>query len=244
MRCRGTLLTILLTASILAGCASGPAPVTTTPAPPATFSAPARTTTSAPAPPPLELVPALEPFTVSGDANFVTGLFTTERPLVHVSVNGTGDDCGRRAYLLVWVLDNQGNRMALWANEIGHFAGDRHYLLAPGDHALEVRSGDCGHWTVSIDQPGTTGEAPKGAALVGQHQPPCFRVDGETRLSFRTLGKGNFVVRLLDFAGTESRLLVNTIGDYDGTVPVQGPAGTYCLDVDVDPHTPWTLKAS
>ena len=243
MRCRGTLLTLLLTASILAGCASGPAPpAPSSSEPAATFSAPTRSATSVPAPPPIQLVPALAPYTVTGDANFVTGLFTTERSLIHINVNGTADDCGKRAYFLVWVLDNQGNRLALWVNEVGTFAGDRYYLLPPGDHALESRSGNCGHWALSVGQPGTTDAAPQDAAATGQHQPPCFRMEGTAQLSFHTLGKGNFVVRLLDYAGTQSRMLVNAIGDYNGTVPVQTPAGTYCLDVDVDPHTAWTLK--
>lgn len=47
-------------------------------------------------------------------------------------------------------------------------------------------------------------------------------------------GESNFIVYLVDAETGEEKLLVNTIGDFDGTIATNVPEGEYLLDIQAD----------
>lgn len=248
----------LLVAVTLAGCMApnAPQPITVTDTVTVTETITIQSSSSAseavapPQPPPPPPGPKPEqPMeeesweTLQGNSDNVAQ-FETSRPLVRVTIRGNANWCGGQDNFVVRVLDENGARQDLWANEIGYHRAIRYFLLNPGVHSLEVRSGHCGNWDIHVAHPGTTTDGPEELVRMGPMSPPCFFLNqGLHRFSFWHVGDSNFIVKVYPVTGSKTHLLVNVIGDYEGTVPLSTPAGaTYCMDVYTSSYGEWGLS--
>jgi hypothetical protein len=84
------------------------------------------------------------PLTLQGSGNQASEFFTLNSGLRTFNLNYSGSD-----NFIVWLMDNQGNRVDLLANQIGNFDGS--YAVGipqTGTYLLNVESN--GKWNVSI----------------------------------------------------------------------------------------------
>ena len=115
-------------------------------------------------------------------------------------------------------------------NTVGPYTGTRAHLvdpgqpgsLSPGPHRLNVRAG--GSWQIELGEPRwEDGSRPpfswssKGDNVAG----PILLRPGTTLAQFTHSGSSDFVAELLKSDGTGSRVLVDEIGGYDGTVTLE-----------------------
>gem|GEM_PF-568130 len=146
------------------------------------------------------------------------------------------------ANFIVWLLDDQGDRVALPVNEIGSFDGSKAIGIdSPGIHLLDIQ-GD-GNWTITVEQP-TPSPAPSPPQTYtgyGQEFSPFFTLgSGLTTFHMEHDGSANFIVWLLDDQGDWVELLVNEIGSFDGSkaIGIDSP-GIHLLDIQADGS--WTI---
>lgn len=199
---------------------------TNTPAPTAT---PRPTNTPVPTPTPS---PPPEPITLSGNGDDLVDL-TDFNPEGIFGVEITGSGSGNFA---VWNYDAQGDQIDLLVNEIGAYTG-RHLLdiqdRQPPTAGFEVTAS--GPWTIEV--------FPFDPAYVENLRTPgtfsgrgddffvVLNEAGLNRASISHTGSSNFAVWVLNDGGLD--LLVNEIGDYEGTVRV-GAASTMLFMVTAD----------
>ena len=143
----------------------------------------------------------------------------------------------------ITLMDSDGQRVELLVNEIGKFDGAKAVGIAKkGEYILDISAN--GKWTVEIEQPRpTTAETkPKAFTGTGQQVLPFVKLDkGLTTFKLKHTGKSNFSVLLMDKNGNREELLVNEIGDFDGSKAVGlSRSGIYLLDISADGV--WTIS--
>ena len=137
----------------------------------------------------------------------------------------------------ITLMDSNGQRVELLVNEIGKFDGAKAVGIAKkGEYVLDISAN--GKWTVKIEQPRpTTADAkPKTFTGIGQQVSPFIKLDkGLATFKLKHTGKSNFSVLLMDKKGNTEDLLVNEIGDFDGSKAVGiSKAGLYLMDISAD----------
>ena len=216
----------IVAAVIFAGCVEEETPVST-PSPTAT---PLPKTTPTPVAP--TTTPTPEPIALSGTGQEATSKFSLEKGLSIFRMTHGGD-----SNFAVWLLDDEGDKVELLVNEIGEFDGSKAVgIKKQGDYIVDI-SAD-GRWTITIEQPrpSSAPSVPKTLKGKGQQASEAFSLDnGLARFVMTHDGKANFAVWLLDDEGDKVELLVNEIGEFDGSKAVSiRKGGIYLLDISAD----------
>ena len=211
---------------------------TSTPAPTATFtptlvptSTPTPAATSTPVDTPTNTptaTPTPTPIVLSGNGQEATSIFQLMDGLAIFRMKHDGD-----SNFIIWLLDGTGNPVDLLVNEIGGFNGSTAIgIEEAGSYLLDV-NGD-GNWNVTIEQPRSVQglSLPQQIDGQGQDVSPFLALQGGlTRFEMAHDGDSNFIIWLLDDGGSRVDLLVNEIGEFDGSTALGVDAGTYILDI-------------
>ena len=220
----------IVAAVIFAGCVEEETPVSTpsptaTPLPKTTPTPEVLTATPTPEPTP-------EPIALSGTGQEATSKFSLEKGLTIFRMTHDGD-----RNFVVWLLDDDGNQIDLLVNKIGEFDGSQAVgIKTLGNYILDI-SAD-GSWTITIEQPRPSYAPPVPKTLkgTGQQASEMFYLDkGLARFEMTHDGDRNFIVWLLDDDGNQIDLLVNKIGEFDGSKAVSiRKGGNYLLSISAD----------
>lgn len=179
-----------------------------------------------------EVVPEPSPIELSGTGQQASQKFTLENGLSVFKMTHTG-----RSNFIVNLMDSDGKNIELLANEIGTFDGAKAVgIVKKGEYLLDI-SAD-GKWTVKIEQPRPENADGKPRSFTGTGQQVSSFVQLEKGLStfkLKHTGKSNYIVALMDKRGNTQELLVNEIGDFDGSKAVGiVKTGLYLLNISAD----------
>lgn len=179
-----------------------------------------------------EVIPEPSPIKLSGTSQQASQTFSLENGLSVFKMTHTGT-----SNFAVVLMDSDGQRVELLVNEIGKFDGAKAVgITKKGEYILDV-SAD-GKWAITIEQPRpvTAESTPKTFTGTGQLVSPFIKLDkGLTTFKLKHAGKSNFAVILMDKSGNREELLVNEIGDFDGSKAVGiSRSGIYLLDISAD----------
>lgn len=143
----------------------------------------------------------------------------------------------------ITLLESSGDPIDLLVNEIGSFTGST--AVAIPEAATYVLNVDAdGPWQIHITQP-----RPDTAAV---DQPPVklegkgaavsqfLRLSGLVTFTAKHTGRSNFAITVLHDDGRPADLIVNEIGNYDGSQASRFTAGEYILKIAAD--GPWTIS--
>ena len=211
-----------------------PTPISTTPeitpTIPTSSVTPLPKTTPTPEAP--TATPTPEPITLSGTGQEATSKFSLETGLSVFRMNHDGD-----RNFIVWLLNDEGDQIDLLVNKIGEFDGSKALCVTKqGDYILDI-SAD-GSWTITIEQPRPSYASPVPKMLkgTGQQASEMFYLDtGLARFEMTHDGDRNFIVWLLNDEGDQIDLLVNKIGEFDGSKAVSiRKGGNYLLSISAD----------
>jgi autonomous glycyl radical cofactor GrcA len=154
---------------------------------------------------------------LSGRGQEATSKFSLEKGLSIFKMTHDGD-----SNFAIWLLDDEGDKVELLVNKIGDFDGSKAVgIKKHGDHLLDI-SAD-GRWAITIEQPrpSSAPSVPKALKGKGQQASDAFSLDkGLARFEMSHDGDSNFAIWLLDDEGDTVELLVNKIGDFDGSKAV------------------------
>lgn len=224
-----------------------PVPATPKPAPTpipkpaatATIARPQPTNSPVPptvTPPPATVTPA--PVSFSGKGQQAPPSFGLDEGLAIFRLKHSG-----LSNFAVWLLGSEGQKVELLVNTIGGFDGAKAVgIKQDGKYVMDVQAD--GSWEVSIEQPrpasATTLPAINGK---GQKTSPLFALQsGLTIFRMTHDGKSNFALWLLNAKGQKVELLVNVIGQFNGSKALGvKAAGIYVLDITADGN--WTIAA-
>jgi hypothetical protein len=177
---------------------------------------------------------------LSGQGQEASEIFTLKKGLAIFNMKYSGT-----SNFIIWLLDSNGDKVGLLANEIGAFNGAQALEIpGPGDYILDVDAD--GPWTVDIAQPETQTAQGTPASFKGagkQVSPFLMLKPGLTIFKMTHDGESNFIVTLLDSNGRLVELLTNVIGTFDGSkaVGIQ-KSGIYCLNIVADGE--WNIEVS
>ncbi|MCS7482655.1 hypothetical protein ACFFQW_30875 [Umezawaea endophytica] len=177
---------------------------TTSVAPPRTTTRTTTTTTTPPPPPPTV-------YTGQGD-----DVLTLDRPSGLKIVKFECPACTSNT-----TLKSDGFE-SLLVNEIGAYSGLRWMDIRDGSRTTTLTVGAEGAWTVTV---GGLELAPLvDGVATGTGDSVVFLTTRSTKAKIGNVGDGNFAVHVVSLKASRVDLAVNTIGGYDGTVPLAGPA--------------------
>lgn len=189
--------------------------------------------------PTIETITEPDPIELSGHGPEATQTFELEEGLSIFTMEHNGN-----SNFIIWLMDGTtGQNIDMLVNEIGSFDGSTAIGITSDDEYLLNIKAD-GSWTVTIEQPRqyTTESAPIVLRDRGQKATQMIYLDsGLTRFEMVHDGSSNFIVWLMDAEGNKIDLLVNEIGDFEGSkaVGIYG-SGAYLLDVTADGD--WEIK--
>ena len=198
-------------------------------------STPTPTSTATPAP---TSTPAAQSFSGQGQRAITSIHLDTGLTIVTLTHTGSSN-------FIVWLRDSSGEDIELLVNEIGPFNGSTAIgIAASGTYALDIDAD--GAWTVKIEQlkPTSAPGVPQTFTGTGPEASPLFWLeDALTTFEMNHDGSSNFAIWLLDGNGNPVDLLVNEIGDFDGSTAVGVPAaGVHILDIEADGD--WTVSVA
>lgn len=197
--------------------------------------------------------PPPEPITLSGYGDDVTSSFNLNEGIAIFESNHNGG-----SNFAIWVYNaDTGEREDLLVNEIGSYYGRKilgvysgYSDLKPGRYLLEVTAG--GSWEVNIEQPSpsTASKLPQSRSGSGADVPEPFYLEsgkGAVRFDLEHSGSSNFAIWLYSISGDREELLVNEIGNYDGSVLVsvggyEASTGIHYISVEADGS--WQVEIS
>lgn len=227
-----TFVIVVLLFVFIAGCTSSNGTSDNSPTvQPATASSATPTVKATPTPAPTATpVQAPANIDLSGNGQQATSKFHLEKGLSVFKMKYQGS-----SNFIVWLLDDMGSKKELLANLIGDYDGSHAFgITKAGDYLLDVDADTS--WTVTILQPrgGTGASLPDTFEGAGFQTSQFIRFEkGLATFKMKYTGTSNFIVWLMDDQGTKTELLVNTIGDFDGSKAVGiTKAGNYVLSVD------------
>lgn len=125
-------------------------------------------------------------------------------------------------------------REGLLVNTIGSYAGSHFINLMNGSMTTRVIIGATGSWRVTIEDVVAASSAKSGSGDAA-----LLYLDDATKARITNRGESNFVVKSYPLSGNRGGLLVNEIGSYQGTVPLEAPAF-----VQVISSGSWTIDLS
>lgn len=145
---------------------------------------------------------------------------------------------------IVWLLDENGKKINLLANEIGLFSGSRGVQVPQsGNYALDVKASSL--WSIKISRPKKE-ETEKFTFIrgAGSKGTPLYYFDrGFEKFDMKYKGDKNFIVWLFDANGEKIDLLVNEIGSFNGLKEIYIPSqGSYMFDIQADGNWDISLK--
>ena len=173
-----------------------------------------------------------EPITVSGSGQQASEYFELEQGLSIFKINSNGN-----GHFSMVLYGDDGEYIDLLVNEIGSFDGSKLVSIEKaGKYLLDV-SAD-GSWQAYITQPRNIekNEAPLTLSGNGQEASDFFYLEkGMRRFSMSHSGSGHFAMVLYGADGDYISLLVNEIGEFDGSKAVSlSTSGNYLLDISAD----------
>jgi len=167
-----------------------------------------------------------DPITESGNGDAVVSLPSASGAVIEVKYTGDRN-------FVVWTLDDGNEERDLLVNTVGSYEGNAAYF---DDGATQLKVSANGSWTIVVSP---LSAAPMMTGNDSGRGDSVLLYDTEAaRWDFTHNGARNFIVYRLVPGDLE--LLVNTIGVYEGTVPVTAAAGVVTIQADGD----WTLTAN
>jgi len=175
--------------------------------------------------------------TLQGSGQQASDKFTLAPGLSIFEVKHDGE-----SNLIIRLLDKDGNEIDTVFNQIGAFEGDRGCAIKRGGECLFDVIAD-GNWTIGVRQPRPEqGETvPTTLQGTGHHTTPFVQLEkGLNVFKMKHTGESRFRVTLTDEDGQPVETLVNTLGAFDGSKPLNiENAGIYFLNVGADGD--WTI---
>jgi hypothetical protein len=174
---------------------------------------------------------------LNGHGRQASEKFVLEPGLSVFTIHHDGD-----SNVVVRLLDREGKSVDTLFNQIGAFDGERGFAIAEGGQYLLDVAAD-GQWTIGIRQPrATEGQSiPRSLEGRGCGVTEFIHLDkGLAVFKMKHQGKGRFTVNLVDRDGHKIESLVNELGQFDGSKPINvDKPGTYFLNVAG--HGNWTI---
>lgn len=226
MRRLAALLVVFL--ATVAGCAAEPAQPPTPNAPSSTSVAP---TSATPAEPEPTTQPPAEPMVYSGEGDDIVSIAP---PPTLAALRFECPDCTSNTVVKTDTGD-------LLVNEIGAYTGVS--LLestfgAATPTELEITA--TGAWTATVGEVIALAAVETGAEPISGTGDSLVVVSGQTsRARITNSADSNFVVLVVPLESGVRDLVVNEIGNYEGTVRLRGPA-----IVEITSSGEWTITAS
>ncbi|NQE52231.1 hypothetical protein C5S29_01460 [ANME-1 cluster archaeon GoMg3.2] len=176
--------------------------------------------------------PTPKPIAFSGRGQEATSKFSLEKGLSIFKMTHDGD-----RNFIAWLFDDEGDRIDLVVSEIGEFDGSKVVgIKKQGDYLLDINAD--GRWMITIEQPRPSYAPPVPKTLKGKGQQASemFHLDkGLARFEMTHDGDSNFAIWLFDDEGDRIDLVVNEIGEFDGSKAVSiRKGGIYLLDISAD----------
>ncbi len=233
----GGVVVLVIIAALAGNKNPGPVAATTPPTAAPTVAvtaAPSAAATAVPTAAPTA-PPAPASFTKSGAGDSVIVVpapFNNEPTLVTAKYSGSSN----------FVLQSLGSGNAqeeLVVNTIGNYSGVEAMDFDGTNPAVDLQvTGSGGRWTVTFSDPST---APAFSASTSGRNDAVVAYSGTSGIAAitNTGGQGNFAVMQFDSLGTSENLLVNEIGSYSGSVPID--AGGYLV---ITSDGKWTVAVS
>ena len=198
--------------------------------------------------------PPAKPKTLSGYGDDVSSSFDLNEGIAIFDMTYSGG-----SNFIIWLYNaDTGERKELLVNEIGSYSGSGLIGVttggsgvSPGKYVLEVTAS--GSWQVTVEQPSpsTAVSLPQTITGRGADVPSPFMIEsgkGAVKFTMHHDGSRNFIIWLYNVNGKREELLVNEIGNYDGSklVSVGGYSGAepgiHYLDVEADGS--WSIEIS
>lgn len=179
-----------------------------------------------------EVPPEPAPIVLSGTGQQASQKFTLENGLsvFRMTHDGTSN-------FSITLMDGEGRRIELLVNEIGRFDGSKAVgISGKGEYLLDISAS--GGWTVTIERPRPETAVGKPITLkgTGQQASSFVKLDkGLVVFKLKHSGDSNFAVLLMDKDGNRENLLVNEIGEFDGSKAVRiNRSDIYLMDITAD----------
>jgi cytoskeletal protein RodZ len=182
-----------------------------------------------------------KPIGFQGNGDKVSPKFTLHKGLAKCQVSNKGD-----SNIIAYVLNDKGTQVALCANGIGNYNGDK-YINIPvtGTYLLNITSD--GDWSFNIvDGPLLESQQPipvndvytgKGDAALKIH------IDKSGLLVYKAKqmgGSSNFIIYAYDVDGSTLALIANGIGNYSSEKAIKTSPGDYYFSIEAD--SDWSLQ--
>lgn len=200
-------------------------------------------------------VPPPEPITLKGSGDDVSSSFTLEEGVAIFDMNHKGS-----SNFQIWLYNaDTGIQEDLLVNEIGSYSGKMIVGVKkgsivgvePGRYLLDVTAD--GSWDVEVEQPNpsTASSLPWTFSGNGADVSSPFLLEsgmGAVKYKMHHVGSSNFQIWLFHVSGDYEELLVNEIGNYDGSTlhSVGGILGSepgiHYLDIEADGN--WQVEIS
>ena len=193
-----------------------------------------------------------DPINIEGNGDDVTSSFELIEGISIFHMTHDGD-----SNIIIRLYESTGDDYVLLVNEIGEYDGSKiagikdSYTAdtSPGDHYFEIDAD--GNWEITIEQPRPTSapKLPRTYSGIGDDVPSAFMLeDGNVKFELSHDGDSNFIVKLYNNDGEYMELLVNEIGEYDGSTSIKvgdsytadTSEGIHYLDITADGN--WEVK--
>jgi hypothetical protein len=177
------------------------------------------------------------PITLNGSSQEATQPFVLQQGLSIFTMSYTG-----RSNFIVWLVDSNGNNVALLANTEENFNGSiAQGIQSSGQYLLNVQAS--GPWSVTITQP-RSATAPSTTSFSGNSQQATslFHLSSGLHVfNMNYTGGSNFIIWLMDQNGNNVDLLTNSEGAFNGS-QAEGISndGLYLLNVQASGN--WTVS--
>jgi hypothetical protein len=126
---------------------------------------------------------------------------------------------------------------ALLVNTIGAYGGTKWIKVKDGSSTRTLTVKATGRWTLTISDADKLPKYEAAATASGAGDTVAVFHGNASKAKITNSGASNFVVQVVSNSGMD--LAVNEIGNYDGTVPLTGPA-----IVQVTSDGKWTIAPS
>ena len=179
-----------------------------------------------------------DPIIIEGSGDDVTSTFKLIEGITIFHMTHDGD-----SNIIIWLYESYGDDSNLLVNDIGKYDGSalngvsdsNAAITSPGNHYLKITAD--GDWKIIIEQPRPTSapELPRTYSGAGDDVPSPFMLEN-VKFELSHDGDSNFIVQLFNDDGEYVKLLVNEIGEYDGSVSIKVSDGGYPADTSKGIH--------